>query len=83
MPPLQVKNLHNLHLHNSEQSKCVFRRDLDGDSDGAHLTSFGIYFQTEEVANENRRSPGVALLCAGGSIERRHGVRFGASVAGV
>ena len=32
---------------------------------GAHLTSFGIEFQTEEEAKENERSPSVALLCAG------------------
>ena len=29
------------------------------------ITSFGIEFQTEEEANENERSPSVALLCAG------------------
>ena len=39
--------------------------DLNDDSDGAHLTSFGIEFQTEEEAKENERSPSVALLCAG------------------
>ena len=42
----------------------VFKRDINDDSDGAHLTSFGIEFQTEE-ARENERSPSVALLCAG------------------
>ena len=31
----------------------------------AHLTSFGIEFQTEEEPKENERSPSVALLCAG------------------
>ena len=31
----------------------------------AHLTSFGIEFQTEEEAKENELSPSVALLCAG------------------
>ena len=36
---------------------------LNDESDGAHLTSFGIEFQTEE--EENERSPSVALLCAG------------------
>ena len=41
------------------------KRDLNDDSDGAHLTSFGIEFQTEEEAKENERSPSVALLCAG------------------
>ena len=33
----------------------------DDDSDGAHLTSSGIEFQTEE----SKLSPSVALLCAG------------------
>ena len=48
----------------TEQNKYVFKRDLNDDSDGAHLTSFGIEFQREE-AKENERSPSVALLCAG------------------
>ena len=43
----------------------VFKRDLDDDSDGAHLASFGIEFKTEEEAKENERSPCVAILCAG------------------
>ena len=43
----------------------VFKRDLDDDSDGAHLTSFGIEFKTEEEAKENERSLSVALLCDG------------------
>ena len=43
----------------------MFKRDLDDGSDGAHLTSFGIEFHTEEEAKENERSPSVALLCAG------------------
>ena len=30
----------------TEQEKYVFHQDLDHDSDGAHLTSFGIEFQT-------------------------------------
>ena len=45
--------------------KYVFKRDLNDDSDVAHLTSFGIEFQTEEEAKENERSSSVALLCAG------------------
>ena len=49
----------------NEQNKYVFKRELDDDSDGEHLTSFGIEFQTEEEAKENERSPSVALLCAG------------------
>ena len=49
----------------TERNKYVFKRDLNGDSDGAHLSSFGIEFQTEEEAYENERSPSVALLCAG------------------
>ena len=43
----------------------VIKRDLDYDSDGAHLTSFRIEFQTEEEARINERSSSVALLCAG------------------
>ena len=49
----------------TEQNKYVFKQDLNYDSDGAHLTSFGIELQTEEEAKENERSPSVALLCAG------------------
>ena len=49
----------------TEQGKYVFKRNLDDNSDGAHLTSFGIEFKTEEEAKENERSPSVALLCAG------------------
>ena len=41
----------------TERNKYVFKRDLNDDSDGAHLTSFGIEFQTEEEAKENKRSP--------------------------
>ena len=37
----------------TERNKYVFKRDLNDDSDGAHLTSFGIEFQTEEEAKEN------------------------------
>ena len=36
-----------------------FKRDLDDDSDGAQLISFGIEFHTEE-AKDNRLSPCVA-----------------------
>ena len=49
----------------TEQNKHVLKRDLDDDSDGAHLTSFGIEFQTKEEAKENERSPSVALLLEG------------------
>ena len=31
----------------TERNKYAFKRDLDDDSDGAHLTSFGIEFQTK------------------------------------
>ena len=37
----------------TEQNKNVVKLDLDDDSDGAHLRSFGIEFQTEEEAKEN------------------------------
>ena len=43
----------------TERSKYDFKRDFDDDSDWAHLTSFGIEFQTEEEANENEPSPSV------------------------
>ena len=43
----------------------VFKRDLNVDSDEAHLASSGIELQTEEEAKENERSPCVALLSAG------------------
>ena len=43
----------------------VFIRDLIYDSDGTHLTSFEIEFQTEEEAKENERPPNVAFMCAG------------------
>ena len=36
----------------TEQSKFVFKRDLNDDSDGAHLTSFGIEFHTEDEAKK-------------------------------
>ena len=49
----------------TERNKNIFKRDINDDSDGAHLTSFGIKFQTEEEAKGNERSPNVALLCAG------------------
>ena len=49
----------------TERNKYVYKRDLNDDSDGAHLTSFGIEFQTDEEAKENKQSPIVALLCAG------------------
>ena len=49
----------------TEQNKNVFKRDLDDDGDGTHLTSFGMEFHTDEEAKENERSPSVALLCAG------------------
>ena len=42
----------------------MFKRDLNDESNRAHLMSFGIEFQTEEEAKENERSPSVALLCA-------------------
>ena len=48
----------------TEQNKFGFKRDLNDDCDGAHLTSFEIEFQTEVEANENELSPIVALMCA-------------------
>ena len=37
----------------TEQNKYVFKRDLNNESNGAHLTSFGIEFQTEEAKENN------------------------------
>ena len=54
----------NVQSLQAERNKFVIKRDLDDGSDGAHLTSFGIEFQTEEEAKENERSPSVASLCA-------------------
>ena len=48
----------------TDQNKYVIKQDSNDDSDGAHPTSFGIEFQTEEKAKENKLSPSVALLCA-------------------
>ena len=36
----------------TERNKYVFKRDLFDDSDGAHLISFGMEFQTEEEAKK-------------------------------
>ena len=36
----------------AERDKHVFKRDLDDDSDGSHMTSFGIEFQSEEEAKK-------------------------------
>ena len=46
----------------TEQNKYVYKRDLNDDSDGAHLTSFGIEFQTEEVANEKKKTSDHQVL---------------------
>ena len=48
----------------AKRNEYVFKRDLNGDSDEAHLISFGMEFQTEEEAEENERSPSAALLHA-------------------
>ena len=53
------------HSLQTERNTYVFKLDLDDDSDGANLTLFGMEVLTEEDANENERSPIVALLCAG------------------
>ena len=50
----------NVQCLQTERNKYVFKRDLDDDSDGVHLTSFGIEFQTEAI--EDERSISVALL---------------------
>ena len=56
----------------TERNKYVFKRDLTDDSDGAHLTSFGIELQTEEEAKKKRITKCCLTVCR--SIEKRHGV---------
>ena len=56
----------------AERNKYVLKRDLDDDSDGAHLASFGIEFQTEEEANKRTITKCCLTVCR--SIEKRHGV---------
>ena len=43
----------------------VYKRDLNGDSDGSYMTSFRIRFMAEEEAKEIEGSPSDGLLCAG------------------
>ena len=52
------------------RNKFVLKRDLDDASDWAHLTSFGIEFQTEGEAKENEKC--YLTVCR--SIEKSHGV---------
>ena len=54
----------------TERNKYVFKRDLDDDSDGAHLTSFGIEFQTEDDAKKRATTKCCLTVCR--SIEKRH-----------
>ena len=49
---------------NRTKQVYIFKRHMNDDSDGAHLTSFGIEFQIDE-ANENERTPSVALVRTG------------------
>ena len=43
----------NVQSSQSERCKYINKREYNDDDDGAHLTPFGIEFQTEEKANEN------------------------------
>ena len=65
----------------TDRNKYVLKRDLDDDSDGAHLASLGIEIQTEEEAKKRAITKCCLTVCR--SIEKRHGVLAGASVAGV
>ena len=65
----------------AERNKFVFKRDINDDSDGAHLTSFGIDFQTEEEAKKRAITKCYLTVCR--SIKKRHGLCAGVSVAGV
>ena len=48
----------------TERNKYVLKRYLDDDSDGTHLTSFGIEFMTEEAKDDERVASAVKL-CVG------------------
>ena len=48
----------------TERNKYVLKRDLDDDSDAAHLTSFG-KCSSRQKTQKNELSPSAALLCAG------------------
>ena len=75
-------------MHSDQRESSVFvnrtiqrfKRDLNDDSDGEHLTSFGTKFLTEEKEKEKERSSSVDLLCAG---LLRRGMVYGASVTSV
>ena len=54
----------------TEENKYVFKRDLNDDSDGAHLTSFGMQFLTEEEAKAITKCCHTVYR----STEKRHGV---------
>ena len=55
-----------------ERSKYLFKRDLNDDSDGAHLTLFGIEFQAE-FRSKRKRAITKCSLTVCRSIEKRHG----------
>ena len=60
----------------NKPKQYVSKQDLDDDSNGAQLTSFGIKSRTKEKANENERSPCVCRF-----IKKRNSVGAVASVA--
>ena len=55
----------------TERNKYVCKRDLNNESDGAHLTSFGIEFQAEE---KRKRAITKSCLTVCRSIEKGHDV---------
>ena len=68
---VQYSTVHMYSDQNKKLTLCrmsekeYIKEDIDDNSDGAHLTSLGMEFQTEEEAQEVKRSPSVTLLCAG------------------
>ena len=56
--------------------QVCLRRDINDDSDWAHLTSYGTEFHTEEEANERDRSPSGTFTVYR-SIEKKHDVCAG------
>ena len=61
----------NVHLLHTERNKYVFRRDLNDDSDGAHLTSFG---RAPDRRKGKIKRAIIKCLTVCRSIEKKHGL---------
>ena len=56
----------------TEQNKYIFKRDLNDDSDGTHLTSFGIV--PDRRISKRKRAITKCCLTVRRSIEKKHGI---------